>query len=833
MSEDRQSLLQTAAAHHRAGRLDVAEAVYHALLALDPDAPEVLAALARLREERDTGARRSSPGRRGAADDGGRASVATDHARLVETLGAGRLEEAEQHARRLSAQDDAFGWKVLGTLLAQRGEMREAMVALERAMRLGPDDPELRNSLGHVCRRLGRLEEAAAHYRRALALDPARAEIWNNLAMTLRDQAAPAAALECCQRALALAPDYVRAQDNLGLLLRELGRPEAALRAHARALELQPEFVEAWSNQGLAYQALGRAGAALASHREALRRRPDDADLLLNLGVTLADLSRYREALSCFDRVLELVPEMAEAHGNRGLALQALGLSGAAECSYRRVLALDPRSIEAFNNLGILLHELGRSEEALRCLEQALSIDGENANAHNNRANVLKDLGRLEEAITGFERACALEPGQIQAESNRLFTINYHPDWSAEEVYAAYRDYDRRHGEAARAHWRAHTNTRDAERRLRLGYVSPDFRSHAIRYMLEPLLEHHDRTRFELHAYAELTREDAQTARYRSLVDHWVPTRGLNDGELAARIRADGIDILVDLAGHTAGNRLGVFAYKPAPVSVSAWVGYGYTTGLSAIDYFLADEVLVPEGSEGLFSERPWRLAAPGGVYRPSAGMGAVNVLPALERGAVTFGTLTRGVRINHRVVRVWSEILDRVPGSRLVIDSRTYADASVAERLAARFAAHGIARERLEIGYHSPPWDVLRGMDIGLDCFPHNSGTTLMESLYMGVPFVTLADRPSVGRIGATILAGIGRDAWIAPDEAGYVERAVALAADLAGLAAIRAGLRGEMEASAWRDEPGGIARIEAAYRAMWRRWCSLEGAEEGGEEN
>jgi len=264
-----------------------------------------------------------------------------------------------------------------------------------------------------------------------------------------------------------------------------------------------------------------------------------------------------------------------------------------------------------------------------------------------------------------------------------------------------------------------------------------------------------------------------------------------------------------------------VFARKPAPVSLS-WLGYGYTTGLRAIDYFLTDAAGAPPGSEDLFSERPWRLATPGYVFRAAHDMGEVNDLPALHRGHVTFGSLTRSVRINHHSIRVWSEILRRLPGARLVIDSKNYRDAGMRAALAGRFAAHGVASERLELGFHSPPWDVLRGFDIGLDCFPHNSGTTLFETIYMGIPFVTLAGRPSVGRLGTSILQGIGHPEWIAGSEEQYVEVAVALANDLPRLARLRATLRNEMMASPMMDEAGFARKVELAYLEMFSNWTS-----------
>jgi predicted O-linked N-acetylglucosamine transferase (SPINDLY family) len=252
-----------------------------------------------------------------------------------------------------------------------------------------------------------------------------------------------------------------------------------------------------------------------------------------------------------------------------------------------------------------------------------------------------------------------------------------------------------------------------------------------------------------------------------------------------------------------------------------SWLGYGYTTGLSAIDYLLTDETSAPVGSEHLFAEAPWRLATPGYAYRPAEGMGEVGELPAKRKGHITYGTLTRAIRINHRSIRVWSELLKRDREAHLVIDSGNFREVAQQEALAERFVAQGVERERLEIGYHSPPWEVLRGIDIGLDCFPHNSGTTLFESLYLGVPYVTLAGRPSVGRIGSSVLVGVGHPEWIAGSEEEYIEKALALGRDREGLGRIRAALRGEMERSALMDEAGFTRRVEAAYREMFQRWA------------
>ena len=266
---------------------------------------------------------------------------------------------------------------------------------------------------------------------------------------------------------------------------------------------------------------------------------------------------------------------------------------------------------------------------------------------------------------------------------------------------------------------------------------------------------------------------------------------------------------------------MGVFARKPAPVQVS-WLGFGYTTGLSAIDYFLTDGIAAPPGSEHLFAEHVWRIAMPSYAYRPNTGMGEVGASPAAARGYITFGTLTRAIRMNYRVVAAWSHILLRVPGSRLVIDSVNFKDATTRDALLATFSKHGIEPERLDVGFHSPPWELFRGIDIGLDCFPHNSGTTLFETLYMGLPYITLAGRPSVGRLGSTILEGAGHPEWIAHSEIEYIDKAVSLASDVPGLIALRRQLRADMQASPLMDEAGFARKVEAAYRGMFAAWAA-----------
>jgi predicted O-linked N-acetylglucosamine transferase (SPINDLY family) len=637
-------------------------------------------------------------------------------------------------------------------------------------------------------------------------------------------------------------PQHPDANHNLGALLSQRCQTVAGLPYFKAALEAAPQQEQYWRSyvealiradrplrafqtltQGIAHGWRGEVVDHLLERLTALL--PDRGEPWRQWGIRLFERGELARAEPVLRHALQLDDRDAQAHHHLAWTLREQGRGEEALVSAQLAADAAPDWSDAHNTLGSLLFELGRLDQAEQCLRQAIRLLPGHAQAHNNLGNTLSEQRQLGQALDCYRNAVTLDPGYEGAWSNLLFTLNYHPELDAQAVFAGYEEWAARWAGAAPNQAVAGRFTPSERggtgRRLRVGYVSPDFCTHSCVHFLEPLLARHDRSQFELFAYAQLRREDKVTQRYRQHVEHWRPTFGLSDAALAAQIAADGIDILVDLAGHTAGNRLGVFACKPAPVSVS-WLGFGYTTGLRAIDYYLSDWTTVPPGSEALFSETPWRLDGPGLVYRPAPNMGAVSALPAERNGHVTFGTLTRSIRINARTVRVWSDILRRVSSSELVVDSPSFRHPWAQDALAREFAGWGIARERLRIGCHSPPWDVLRGIDISLDCFPHNSGTTLFESLYLGVPFVTLAGRPSVGTVGHAILRELGHPEWVAHSEAEYANIAVLLAADWPKLTATRASLRGELQASVLMDEIGFARRVEAAYRDMYGRWAS-----------
>jgi predicted O-linked N-acetylglucosamine transferase (SPINDLY family) len=592
----------------------------------------------------------------------------------------------------------------------------------------------------------------------------------------------------------------------------------AALQAAQQSVAYCPQDPNAHLELGVRYRRLEQLVDAEACYQQALRCDADCAAAYVNLGNLKRQQNQLHEAERYYQTALRLQPDHPDTHYNLGLVLENLQRDDEAEAVYRRLLSQTPDHAHAANNLGVLLSRNHRYVEAQTMLQLAIRIAPQLTEAHFNLGVVFEALHDLNAAERAYRNA--LKSNHRKAASNLLFALNYHPDHSAEKIFSYYQDYDRRFGQPFYKSWPQHKNPARNGRRLKIGYVSPDFRAHAVHYSIEPLLTHHNLDQFIIYAYAELSGfSDAITDRLKKCVTAWHPTFGLTNQQVAKQIRNDGIDILVDLAGHTGGNRLDVFALKPAPVSVS-WIGCGYTTGLSAIDYYLTDAICAPLDSQHLFSEQLWHLPTPAGIYRPAPNMGIVSSLPALHNGFITFITLTRAIRLNDHVIAVWSAILKKLPTAKLIINSGSFKHDESQMWLLERFAVYGVTHQQLNIGYQSPPWDSLRQADIALDCFPHNAGLTLVESLYMGLPFITLAGRPSVGRLGASILEGIGHPEWIAYNEEDYIAKVVDLASDQKRLADIRAQLRPEMQASPLMDEAGFTRHVEDAYEAMFERW-------------
>jgi protein O-GlcNAc transferase len=493
-----------------------------------------------------------------------------------------------------------------------------------------------------------------------------------------------------------------------------------------------------------------------------------------------------------------------------------------AEEIYRRILAAEPDRAEAHNSLGVLFRDRGMFDEAVACHRRALAAAPTWADAHNNLGCVLNDLGRPDEAVACYRRALELNPSDAEAHSNMVFTLQYCCGIGPAQVSQAQAAFDRQHAAALRSTWRPHANLRRPERTLRLGFVSANFKRHPVGYFYLRALEGLREEDCQIVCYATDAREDDFTARFRAAAHVWRVVAGSSDAAIAEQIRADGVDMLFDLAGYAAANRLLLFARKPAPMQVG-WAG---PTGVSGMDYVLADQHLIPPGAEGNYREQVLRMPDAYACYEPPREAPPVMPLPARDGQHVTFGSVNNLAKMTPEVLEAWSQILGRLPGARLVIRyMHAAATASTRDRLRASFARHGVDPRRVDlIGYASygQRLDLYGEIDLALDPFPFSGCTTTCEALWMGVPTVTCLGETYLSRQSASILRTVGLDEFVAQNVSDYVARAVAFAADVPRLAALRAGLRQRMAASPLCDGQRFADHMMRLLRAAWRDQCN-----------
>ena len=701
----------------------------------------------------------------------------------------GEIEALRARAAALRAAGDDAAW----------------LAVAERWAALAPQDARAFYHQGFAAKGLGRPEAAREAFAQAVRLAPTFSSARLELAVLLLAAGEVEATIDQLRVVVAQAPDNIQARVNLGVALRRAERPDEALQVYEAALALAPDHAELRQNLAELLIVLDRPDEALP-HLQWLTelalpllqqqsgQRPEDAQAQLRLGGAYRMMKRPVEAYACFRRSLQLHPGNPRAYLALAIMAHEARRYGLGEWLLRRVTAALPDDGEGWLMLGSMLYAQGRVEEA--------------------------DAAHAEAARRGLDKA--------GHHANALMYLNYRQDLPAAEIAGRHRDWGLRHGGTLQ---RAipFGNTVDPERKLRIGYLSPDFRHHSVSYFLQPLIEAHDRDAVEICCYANVEKPDGLTERYRQLADRWHDVRKLDDAAVARAIEADGVDILVELAGHTGGSRLLVCALRPAPVQVS-WLGYPNTTGLPAIDWRLVDAITDPPGSEALTVERLYRLPDGFLCYRPSDKAPEIRPLPLLERGGVTFGTFNNPAKLSAATIACWARILLALPQSRLLLGSHVLTDPLFRSRLRRRFQKLGVPLAQLDlrpgIGDMALHLGRYHEVDIGLDPFPYCGTTTTCESLWMGVPVVSLAGDGHVARVGASLLHRLGLDDLVATGEDAYVATAVRLAGDPARLATLRAGLRQRMQASPLMDATGFARQVEAAYRQMWRDWCARQPA-------
>ena len=738
---------------------------------------------------------------------------------------AGRLAEAEGIYRQVLAlyPDQAGAWHWMGLRACETGRLHVAIELIGRAIGIDPTVVVFHCNLGEVCRRAGQSERGIASLRRAIELAPGLAAAHNNLGLALFQVGRTDEAIEAHRRAIELAPDHAEAQNHLGNALATLGRLEEAIEAYRRAIELQPGFAEALGNLGNPLGTLGRFDEAIEAYSRAIALRPDVVHVHNNLGNVLRKKGRLDDAIAAYRRAIALRPELVEAHNNLGNALNDKGRLDEAIDAYRRAIALRPNYAEAYSNLGVAFKGKGWLDEAIAALGRAAELNPNLPEVPFNLGSSLLVRGDREEANRAYRRALELRPGNVAAHSSLLTCEQYQSGATLAALARAHAEWDERHAAPFRAGWKPWDIDRDAERPLRLGFVSPDLYRHPLGHFLVRVLKNLDRRVFAIVCYCTGRSRDALSDRIAAAASEWHDVAGLDDDSLAARIRDDRIDILFDLSGHTIDNRLLVFARRPAPIQIT-WIGYVGTTGLAAMDYLIADRFHVPPGSEQYYRERVLRMPDGYVCYDPPAEAPEVGPQPALERGHVTFGCFNNLAKITPEVLAVWAQIVGQVPGSRLLLVSPALDGATARQRTEAEFVAAGGDSDRLELR-GTMPWRLLLAayntIDLALDPFPYSGGLTTCEALWMGVPVVTCPGETFAGRHSLSHLANIGLTETVAGDTCEYVALAVRLAGDLPRLAALRAGLRERMARSPLCDGARFAGHLSQQLRDVWRQWC------------
>ena len=626
-------------------------------------------------------------------------------------------------------------------------------------------------------------------------------------------------ALPLYNRLLKLKPSHIDALHLKGVALHQQGKHKIAIPYIEKAIQLKPDHHVFHNNLGLCYQYLKDEGNAYSSFEKALSLKADYAEAHNNIGVILREQQIEGRAEQHFLKALKLIPGYAEALNNLAILERDRGHIDLALAYFEQARLANPRLLESHLNAGVLLLDKGRTTEAQEAFKQAHQINPDDPETLLMLGNFELEMGMLDRAQAFYQQGLNIDPKHPMLLSNRLFAANYQPDISQKELFSFYQDWASKFETGIEPV--SIKNEPEANKRINIAFLSADFRQHASSYFIEPLLSNLKREEISLFAVNSSRQRDSTTDRIRHYFDHWKDIAALEDREVAEWFVSQGIDILIDLAGHTRGQRLGLIAMKPCPVIIS-WLGYGYTTGLKAVDYFIADKHFVPDSDQQWFSESIHYIDRSPFCYRPPVQAPAQPpALPAKQHQYVTFGCLSRPVRINYKVIHCWSEVLKSIPGSRLRLDHPAYSNPMVAEHFQHQFFQQGINESQIEMVSSSPHWSGFAPIDIILDPFPHHSGTTTFEALWMGRPVISQTDRAPLGRFGNTLLNAISCHHWIAQDEKQYLEIASEITRQIYSEEITQEKIKQKLANSSLMDETGFADSFYYALKSIWHKWC------------
>ena len=779
--------------------------------------------------------------------------------KVEKLLKEGKLQEAKVLCRRECTKHKTMheAWHLMGIINNELGSHSDAEQCFRQVTALLSKSADAYFNLGKCLDTQGKLEEAEKNYLKASQLNPNSALTFIHLGLTQAKLHKLEEAESNLQCSLKIQPDNANFYHIIGIFYSQHGKYLEAERAFLAALELQPNFINVLEKLARFYSQAERLDDAEPIYRRIIQLAPTNVSALYGLSWILFLHNNYMDAVNYCTNAVKLDPTQVESHVLLGAIKQKQGKFTEALNSYQKAINLNPQNQNAHRNIGIVLCKLGRYEESINASKAAISIDNKIPGPYLNMANALAELGHLQKAInalrqslihspdyeeaysalgrilslqgkideafTCYKKALEINPELTSAQNGILPNLIYSNQFSRQEIYEAHRQWGLAQETNAIQRIDLNNNS-DPDKRLRIGYTSPDFRNHSVAFFFEPLLENKNSSAFEIFCYSDVEKPDNTTEQLKNLSHHWRNCFSLSDEAVAKLIRDDQIDILIDLAGHTEDNRLKVFSKRVAPVQVS-YLGYPNTTGLSEMDYLVSDRFLDPDDeSEKYYTEKLLYLPNSFFCYKAPSICPDIVSAPVIQNDYVTFGSYNKLTKISDEVIALWSQVLQAVPNSRLIFQCLSLNDPPTRERYEKLFLANHISLERIDFISSSSFSDYLAGhanVDIVLDTFPWNGHTVSCHALWMGVPVVTLALDKRSSRMGLSILKTLGLDSCIAFNKEQYVNCARQLAEDRPQLETIRKNLRVRMRSSALCNGKQFTQDFETQLRSIWQTWC------------
>lgn len=692
--------------------------------------------------------------------------------------------------------------------LIENSQINDAEALIKQRLNNNQQDAGAWHLWSEAALKIDQTDAALQMSMNAAQAEPENARHLNLMARCFYQAQQATQALSSLQQSLQINPDQSEANYLLSRIYFDLEQyPQAEQHAHV-ALAMDSQNNDYEYQMGLVLKQLNQSQRAIQHFKQVVQRDAQHVNALLNLAAVYLEQEDLDSAADYLKLLLALNHEHVEARFLNGVLIFKQGNS--------------EEAIIQLNELGQYLKAKNMHVSALSCFEKSLEIDDRRPDTLLFYGDTFIHIGEIEKGIELMRLALEIKPDFYDAIMNLLFSVNYLPNITAEELFQQYVESGRLLSEQVTDVYHDWSQSKDPGRRLKVGYVSADFCNHVVSKFVLPVLLNHSE-QFEVYAFSNGTKFDSTTDRIKAAVNHWVDISDLKDDEVAASIHDHQIDIVVDLSGHTLGNRLKALIRRPAPVQVS-WLGYGYTTGLESMDYFLSDDYFVPQGYENLFTEAIYRLDRIPFCYEPGVGVIEPNTLPALSNDMITLGCVSRSTRLNDKVIETWSRILNSNPNTRLLLDNFCYTESLIRENILARFQQQGVDLARVLVRHSGAYWQIYHEVDIVLDTFPHNSGTTTFDALWMGVPVVSKIDRPSVGRFGASILNAMEMTDWLTEDEDEYCHIVEQKIADKPALADLRSTLRLRMDQSPLCDGPDFARAMENGFRNMWQTYCEAK---------